>query len=323
MDAVLVTGGAGYVGSHTVKLLRERGIPCVILDNLVHGHREFACGAPLIEADVGDAAALDALFARQRIAAVMHFAAYAYVGESVGAPLKYFRNNVAATVTLLDRMVSAGIHRFIFSSSCATYGIPNQVPIAEDHPQRPVNPYGASKVMVERMLADLDAAHDLKSIALRYFNAAGADPDGTIGERHDPETHLIPLALRAAMDPQQPLHVFGTDYPTPDGTCVRDYIHVRDIAEAHVLALQALLEGGASDAFNLGNGSGYSVREVVRTVESIAKRPVPVAEAPRRPGDPPILVGSSEKARRVLGWSPRFDRLEAIVETAWRWHRRG
>ena len=321
MDTVLVTGGAGYVGSHTVKLLRERGIPTVVLDNLVRGHREFVSGVPLVEADTGDAQALDEIFSHRRVGAVMHFAAFAYVGESVTEPLKYFRNNVATTVTLLERMVNAGVPRFIFSSSCSTYGLPERVPIDEDHPQRPVNPYGASKVMVERMLADLEAAHGVRSVVLRYFNAAGADPDGTIGERHDPETHLIPLALRAATDPDTPLRVYGTDYPTPDGTCIRDYIHVSDIAEAHVLALQRLLAGGTSDAFNLGNGNGCSVRDVVRTVEAIVGRTVPVIECPRRQGDPPMLVGSADKARRMLGWSPRFDRLEAIVETAWRWHR--
>jgi len=318
---VLITGGAGYVGSHVLAELRAAGTPCVVLDNLSRGHREMVGDADLIVGDIGDTGLVRRIVADYGVTAVMHFAAYAYVGESASAPLRYYANNVAATVGLLTGLVEGGVTALVFSSTCATYGVPEATPITEDHAQRPINPYGASKLMVERVLQDAERAHGLRSVAFRYFNAAGADPSGAIGERHEPETHLIPLALQAAAGEREGLEIFGTDYPTPDGTCVRDYIHVVDLAQAHVLGLRYLREGGASAAFNLGNGNGFSVRQVIETVERVTGARLPVKIGARRPGDPPELVGSAEKARRVLGWVPKFDTLDAIVDTAWRWHR--
>jgi UDP-glucose 4-epimerase len=320
---VLVTGGAGYVGSQVLAVLRAAGRPCVVLDNLSRGHRELVQDAELVVGDVADRALVRRVLAEHGVDAVMHFAAYAYVGESVTDPLAYYANNVAATVSLLRAMLDGGVTRLVFSSTCATYGVPEAVPITEDHPQRPINPYGASKLMVERVLADVGHAHGLRAVVLRYFNAAGADPSGTIGEWHEPETHLIPLALAAAAGDRDALEIYGTDYPTPDGTCVRDYIHVVDLAQAHVLGLAHLEAGRPGEVFNLGNGNGFSVREVIQTVERVTGRPVPARTAARRPGDPPVLVGSADRARRVLGWRPRFERLEAIVDTAWAWYRRG
>jgi UDP-arabinose 4-epimerase len=316
---VLVTGGAGYIGSHACKALRVAGFIPVACDNLVYGHPWAVRWGPLERGDIADRAWLDGLFARYRPVAVMHFAAFAYVGESVQDPGKYYRNNVAGTLTLLEAARDQGLTAFIFSSTCATYGVPARVPIGEDCPQVPINPYGASKLMIERMLADFETAHGLRSLVLRYFNAAGADPAGEIGEDHDPETHLIPLAIAAARGQGPELALFGDDYPTPDGTAVRDYIHVSDLARAHVLALEDLLAGGASAALNLGTGQGGSVREVVRAVEAVAGRPVPARVAPRRAGDPPVLVADPTRARARLGWQPVYTDLAEIVATAWRW----
>lgn len=318
--AVLVTGGAGYIGSHACQALQRAGFEPVACDNLVYGHPWAVQWGPLEEGDIADRAWLDEVFSRYRPVAVMHFAAYAYVGESVQDPGKYYRNNVAGTLTLLEAVRDFGIGRFIFSSTCATYGVPERVPIGEDCPQVPINPYGASKLMIERMLADFERAHGLRYVALRYFNAAGADPDGAIGEDHDPETHLIPLAIGAAQGRAPALAIFGSDYPTADGTAVRDYIHVTDLAEAHVRALEDLIGGGTSAVLNLGTGHGYSVRQVVGAIEQIGGRPVPVREAPRRAGDPPALVADPTGAIRRLKWLPRHSSLEEIVATAWRWH---
>jgi len=318
----LVTGGAGYIGSHACKALQRAGYVPVACDNLVYGHPWAVRWGLLERGDIAHRAWLDALFTRYRPVAVMHFAAFAYVGESVRDPGKYYRNNVAGTLTLLEAARDHGLEAFIFSSTCATYGVPARLPIAEDCPQAPINPYGASKLMIERMLADFEAAHGLRSMVLRYFNAAGADPGGEIGEDHDPETHLLPLAIAAALGRGPELALFGTDYPTADGTAVRDYIHVADLAEAHVLALEDLLAGGASAALNLGTGRGWSVREVVAAVASLAGRPVPLREAPRRPGDPPVLVADPRRAMARLGWRPVYADLADMVATAWRWHAR-
>jgi len=319
-DSVLVVGGAGYIGSHAVKELARQGRHPVVYDNLVYGHRDAVKAGTFVHGDLGDAARLNEVFRRFRIRAVMHFAAYAYVGESVTDPAKYWQNNLAAPLVLLDQMRAHGVDAFIFSSTCATYGEPDAIPIAEDHPQRPINPYGRSKLALEQVLADYSRAYGLRSIVFRYFNAAGADPDGDIGERHDPETHLIPLVFEAART-GRPLKVFGDDYPTPDGTCVRDYIHVTDLARAHLLGLYRLLSGQPGGAYNLGNGNGYSVREVIACVEKITGLKVPFDIAPRRAGDPAVLVGSAAKARTELGWTPAFDKLDQIVETAWRFHK--
>ncbi|NJO78223.1 MAG: UDP-glucose 4-epimerase GalE [Cyanobacteria bacterium RM1_2_2] len=321
----MVTGGAGYIGSHAVLALQQAGYKVVVLDNLVYGHRdlvETVLKAKLIEGDTNDRPLLDQLFASHDIAAVMHFAAYAYVGESVSDPAKYYRNNVIGTLTLLEAMLAANIKKFVFSSTCATYGIPEIVPIPEDHPQAPINPYGASKLMVERILADFDVAHQFKSVCFRYFNAAGADPQGRLGEDHEPETHLIPLVLQTALGKREAISVFGTDYPTPDGTCIRDYIHVTDLASAHVLGAEYLLKGGDSQVFNLGNGSGFSVKQVIETARQVTRRPITVIEQDRRPGDPPALTGSSEKAQTTLGWQPQYADLTQIIQHAWAWHQK-
>jgi UDP-glucose 4-epimerase len=322
---VLVTGGAGYIGSHAVLALQQTGFDVVVFDNLVYGHRdvvEDVLKVELVVGDTNDRALLDSLFASRPFAAVMHFAAYAYVGESVTAPDKYYRNNVTGTLTLLEAMVAASIKNFVFSSTCATYGVPNQVPIPEDHPQNPINPYGATKLMVERILADFDQAYGLKSVSFRYFNAAGADPEGRLGEDHNPETHLIPLVLFTALGRQDAISILGTDYPTPDGTCIRDYIHVTDLAQAHVLGLEYLLNGGDSQKFNLGNGNGFSVREVIETARRVTGKAIPAVERDRRPGDPPALVGSAEKARTLLGWNPQYADLTQILTHAWQWHQK-
>ena len=318
---ILVVGGAGYIGTHMVKRLLEEGLRVVTLDDLSTGHRALLPGGDLVVGGLGDARLLDGIFRRYAVAAVMHFAAFAQVGASVADPLRYYRNNVADTVELLAAMIRGRITRFIFSSSAAVYGEPEAVPIPETHPLQPTNPYGATKQIVENMLKDCDAAHGLKSIRLRYFNAAGADPAGGIGERHIPETHLIPLVLRAALDPSQPVSIMGSDYPTPDGTAVRDYIHVNDLVEAHMLALRALLDGCGSAVYNLGNSRGYSVKEVIETARSVTGRPIAVKEAARRSGDPAVLVADSSLIRRELDWKPAFQQLETIIQTAWRWHR--
>jgi UDP-glucose-4-epimerase GalE len=317
---ILVTGGAGYIGSHAVRLFLARGHDVWVYDNLIYGHRQAVPADRLIEADLSESYRLDNAFVMHRIDAVVHFAAFAYVGESVKDPAKYYLNNLVNTIYLLDAARRHKVKRFVFSSTCATYGVPEKVPITEDLPQHPINPYGATKLAVERALDDFAGAYDLGYAALRYFNAAGASPDGTIGEDHDPETHLIPLVLWAAMGQRPAIEVFGTDYPTPDGTCIRDYIHVDDLAEAHLLALEALKSGDRL-RYNLGTGRGYSVREVIRIAEEVTGKPVPVKEGPRRPGDPPALVASSEKIQRELGWRPRYAELRPIIEMAWNWHK--
>ncbi|MBD2385475.1 UDP-glucose 4-epimerase GalE [Cylindrospermum sp. FACHB-282] len=323
MPSILVTGGAGYIGSHTVLALKRAGYEVIILDNLVYGHRDLVeqvLQVELIEGDTGDRLLLDDLFKTRKIDAVMHFSAYAYVGESVTDPAKYYRNNVVGTLTLLEAMLAASIKKFVFSSTCATYGVPEFVPIPETHPQNPINPYGATKLMVERILSDFDLAYSFKSVRFRYFNAAGADIDGSLGEDHNPETHLIPLVLLTALGQRESISIFGTDYPTPDGTCIRDYIHVSDLADAHVLGLEYLLKGGESEVFNLGNGSGFSVKEVIAAAEDVTGRLISVKECDRRPGDPPALIGTSEKARKILDWQPQYPGIKEIVAHAWQWH---
>jgi len=331
MATILVVGGAGYIGSHMVKYLLQAGHAVVVADNFSTGYRDAIVGGTVVELDIADGAALDVLFASQRFDAVLHFASYIQVGESVTAPGKYYENNVAATLSLLQAMVRAGVRHFIFSSTAAVYGNPEYSPIDEAHPKLPINPYGRSKWMVEQMLEDFDHAHGLRAVCLRYFNAAGADPEGELGERHEPETHLIPLVLQAASGRRAAITVFGRDYPTADGTCVRDYIHVNDLATAHALALDYLLQGGASAAFNLGNGTGFSVQQVIDVAREVTARPVAIAgaqrsgttikvvEAPRRPGDPPILVADASRAREVLGWQPQLADLPTIIDHAWRW----
>lgn len=318
---LLVTGGAGYIGSHTVDLLRASGERIVVLDNLVFGHREALpeSGVTLIEGDMGDAALLERVFAEHRPEAVLHFAAFAYVGESVTDPLKYYRNNLAAPLVLLEAMQRHGCQKFIFSSTCATYGDPVRMPMDETHPQSPVNPYGASKWMLERVLRDCGAAWGLRSVFLRYFNASGGDPEGRIGEDHDPETHLIPRILMAAKGEIESLTVFGTDYPTPDGTCVRDYIHVCDLASAHGKALDYLRGGGETTAVNLGTGRGFSVKEILQTAEAITGKSIPVTYGPRRAGDPSELVCDPTKARELLGWEAVHKDPRSHIESAWKW----
>lgn len=320
---ILVTGGAGYIGSHAVLALKRAGYGVVVIDNLVYGHRELVekLQVELIVGDINDRALLDKLFATHNISAVMHFSAYTYVGESVTDPDKYYRNNFVGTLTLLEAMLAASIKQFVFSSTCATYGVPNQVPIGEDHSQNPINPYGFTKLAVERILMDFDVAYGLKSVLFRYFNAAGADPTGLLGEDHEPETHLIPLVLMAALGKRESISIFGTDYPTPDGTCIRDYIHVTDLAAAHILGMEYLLQGGDTAVFNLGNGNGFSVKQVIETAEKVAGRDIKVVESDRRPGDPPILVGSSDKARKILGWKPQYPDIQDIISHAWQWHK--
>lgn len=316
---ILVTGGAGFIGSHTCKALAEAGHRPIVLDNLSTGHRANIRYGPLIEADIRDEAALDAAFGAHAIDAVIHFAASAYVGESVRDPLGYYSNNVHGTLSLLRAMARAHVSRLVFSSSCATYGVPDALPIGEDAPQRPINPYGETKLVGEAMIRAQVATGMLTAVALRYFNAAGADPDGELGEQHDPETHLLPLALRAARDPDLPLTIFGTDYPTPDGTCIRDYLHVTDLARAHVMALDPRKGATGFEVFNLGTGTGTSVREIVSAVEAHTGRAVATRIAERRPGDPPALVADPGRANAVLDWRPVHSNLDTIVETAWRW----
>ena len=316
---VLVTGGAGYVGSHACKALARAGYTPIAYDNLVHGHEWAVRWGPLEKGDILDKVRLDEVLGKYRPEAVMHFAAFAYVGESVGNPGKYYRNNLCGTVTLLESMRDHEVDRIVFSSSCSTYGVPESLPIKETHPQNPVNPYGASKRMVERMLEDFDAAHGIKSVCLRYFNAAGADPDGEIGEDHDPETHLIPLVLRTALGQRPAVAVYGGDYPTPDGTCIRDYVHVADLADAHVGALRFLEERRASDRFNLGTGRGASVKNVLEAARRVTGRRIAAEVVARRPGDPPQLVADPTRAVETLGWRPKYPELEVQIEHAWKW----
>lgn len=322
MMAILVTGGAGYIGAHTCKCLHEAGFVPVCFDNFSTGHRDFVRWGPLIEGDLLDTVALQAAIDRYRPAAIMHFAANALVGESVVDPAKYYRNNSLGSFNLIEAARTNDIRHFVFSSTCASYGVPSIVPIPEDHPQMPINAYGSSKLVVEQMLRHYDAAYGLGSVALRYFNAAGALPGAGLGEDHEPETHLIPLAIEAALALRPPLQVLGTDYPTPDGTAVRDYIHVWDLAEAHVAALRHLLAGGASARLNLGTGVGASVRQVISTVAEVLGVSVPYEDAPRRPGDPPALVADARRARQLLGWEARMSSLDRIVSDACAWHRR-
>jgi UDP-glucose-4-epimerase GalE len=316
---ILVTGGAGYIGSHAVKLFLARGHDVWVYDNLSMGHRQAVPAERLIVGDLSEKDRLDHAVVVHRIEAVVHFAAFAYVGESVKEPAKYYQNNVVNTLTLLETLRRNKVDRIVFSSTCATYGIPEKVPITEEESQKPINPYGRTKLMIENALTDYAYAYNWGIALLRYFNASGAAPDGSIGEDHTPETHLIPLAIQAAMGQRQALQVFGTDYPTPDGTCIRDYIHVDDLADAHLLALEALAPGKQL-RYNLGTGRGYSVREVVKTVEAVTGKKVPVVETARREGDPPELVAASSKVQRELGWKPRYTELRGIIETAWNWH---
>ncbi|MEW6079427.1 MAG: UDP-glucose 4-epimerase GalE [Thermodesulfobacteriota bacterium] len=322
MSEILVTGGAGYIGSATCKHLKKIGYQPVAIDSLVTGHRQAVQWGPLFEGSLEDTALLDDIFTRHRPAAVMHFAASCYVNESVRDPLKYYRNNVAATTCLLDAMCRHHVTSIIFSSSCATYGEPVELPITETHVQNPINPYGRSKLMIEQILKDMDAVHGLRYVSLRYFNAAGADPEGRIGEDHQPEPHLIPLVLQTALGRRENIHIFGDDYPTRDGTCVRDYIHIDDLARAHLLALVRLMDGRSSAIYNLGNGGGYSVREVIDTAREVTGQPIPATIAKRRAGDPAELISSSEKALTELGWKPEFTKLRDIIATAWEWHQR-
>lgn len=318
---ILVVGGAGYIGSHMVKMLGSKGHEIITFDNLSKGFRDSVLSGDFVEGDLANKQQLDNLFASIRFDAVIHFASYIEVGESVLDPAKYYRNNVFNTQNLLDVMVQHGVNYFIFSSSAAIFGEPEYSPIDEAHPKSPINPYGRSKLMVEQMLTDYDAAYGLKSVALRYFNAAGADPDGELGERHNPETHLIPLVLQAASGRRESISVFGQDYETPDGSCVRDYIHINDLCDAHLLALRKLQITDESMRYNLGNGLGFSVNEVIAMARIVTGKDIQVINSDRRAGDPEILIADATLAKQELDWDPKFDDLEMIIETAWRWER--
>lgn len=317
----MVVGGAGYIGSHMCKCLAKNGYIPIILDNLDFGHQEAVKWGTFVKGSLADSKLLNQIFSDFHIAAVMHFAAFCYVGESVLQPSRYYRNNVANTLSLLETMVKRKVSNIIFSSSCATYGEPEHLPITEQHPQNPINPYGRSKLMVEQILDDFSAAYGLESVVLRYFNAAGADPECELGEDHTPETHLIPLILQTALGKRESILVFGDNYPTKDGTCIRDYIHIVDLVNAHLLALERLLNGLPGGKYNLGNGSGYSVKEVIETAQNVTGRSIPVRIVEKRPGDPSVLVGSGEKAANELGWKPEFPDLYSIIKTAWNWHK--
>ena len=317
---ILVTGGAGYIGSHCCKELSKKGFHPITIDNLVYGHKNFVRWGEFFQGDAGDPAHLKECLNQYKIDAVMHFAAYAYVGESVEDPLKYYENNLRNTIQLLHAVLENNIKYLVFSSTCATYGDPEKIPIDEDHPLNPINPYGKTKRMIEEILSDYHAAYGLKYISLRYFNAAGADPDAEVGEDHDPETHLIPLVLDVAAGKRKAIKIFGTDYGTPDGTCIRDYIHVTDLAQAHILALQRLTGGADSSVYNLGNSQGFSVLEVIERARKITGKNIAVENSDRRPGDPPVLIASNEKAVKELGWKPQYADLDDIIGTAWRWH---
>lgn len=318
MKNILVIGGAGYIGSHMVRMLAKQGYNPVVFDNLSKGHREAVANYPFELGDLGDKARLIEVFKKYGIEAVMHFAAFAEVGESVKEPSKYYHNNVAKVLDLLDALVENDIKYFVFSSTAATFGEPIRPKIDESHPQNPINPYGNTKLMVEKILADFDTAYGLKATALRYFNASGADDSGEIGESHNPETHLIPIVLQAAAGKRASIKMFGTDYPTPDGTCVRDYVHVNDLARAHILALEKMFKDNVSERFNLGSGNGFSVAEIVKEAKRITGIDFTVEKAPRRDGDPAVLVADSAKAERILGWKPQYN-LTRIIETAWNW----
>jgi UDP-glucose 4-epimerase len=318
---VLVVGGAGYIGSHCVRQLQQAGHRPVVLDNLVYGHRgAVAADVPYYDAELGDAAAVGEILDKENIEVVMHFAAYAYVGESVTDPLKYYFNNSVATLHLLKTMLAHNVKKFVFSSTCATYGVPERLPIVEETPQAPINPYGQTKLDVENALKTIAHAHGLSFAAFRYFNAAGAAEDGSIGEAHDPETHLIPLVFDAATGRRSHVEVFGTDYPTPDGTCLRDYVHVDDLSRAHITVFDKLAEPGAALFYNLGTGTPTSVRDVIRAVEKVTGKTVPVVESPRRAGDPPALYADATKAKTELGWTVQYPEIEPIVASAWKWH---
>ena len=319
---ILVVGGAGYIGSHMVLDLVRADYPVVILDNLSRGHRALIPGGKFVEGDMGNPADLERVFRQYPIKAVMHFAAHSQVGESVQQPLMYYRNNVANTVTLLEAMQQAGVNHFIFSSSAAVYGEPEKIPITEHHPCIPTNPYGTTKLTVEHILQDVSQATDLSYCSLRYFNAAGADHSGDIGERHEPETHLIPLVLQVATGERASIKVFGEDYPTPDGTCLRDYIHVSDLTQAHLLALESLLQGGDSVTYNLGNSTGYSVKQIIEAARRITGHEIPAITDDRRAGDPAVLVADSTLIREQLGWQPRYETIEKIIQSAWVWHQK-
>lgn len=316
---ILVVGGAGYIGSHMVKFLNAKGFDVTVFDNLSRGFRDAIVGGELVEGDLQNREQLDELFSAKSFDAVMHFASFIEVGESVREPAKYYRNNFVCTQILLDAMLEHEISNFVFSSTAAIFGEPQYTPIGENHPRNPINPYGRSKLMVEQLLEDYDKAYGLKSISLRYFNAAGADPDGELGERHDPETHLIPLVLQAASGRREEITIFGDDYDTADGTCIRDFIHVQDLCEAHTLALDYLQSTRKTACFNLGNGRGFSVREVIDCARRVTGRSIRVTIETRRPGDPAVLVADSSRARQELGWNPAMSDLENIVATAWRW----
>ena len=321
-SAILVVGGAGYIGSHMVLDLLRAGYPVVTLDDLSRGHRELVPGGDFIAGDMGDPAVLAQIFKQYPIRAVMHFAAHSQVGESVQQPLEYYRNNVANTISLLQSMQQAGIAHFIFSSTAAVYGEPERTPITEQHPCAPTNPYGNTKLTVEHLLSDVSYATDLSYSVLRYFNAAGADAESAIGERHQPETHLIPLVLQVATGERESIKIFGDDYPTADGTCLRDYIHVSDLTQAHLLALESLLNGGSNSTYNLGNSTGYSVRQIIDSARQITGHPIPAITAERREGDPAILIADSSLIRAELGWQPRYENIEDIIRSAWVWHQR-
>ncbi len=319
---ILIVGGAGYIGSHVNKVLHENGEETLVLDNLSYGHEEFVKWGEFVKGDLSDTELLKDIFKKYSIDAVMHFAAFTYVGESVEDPQKYYVNNLKNTLNLLAVMKEFKVNKFIFSSTCAVYGEPQKLPLSEDHPLNPMSPYGNSKLMVEKILEDYSKAYDLSYVSLRYFNAAGADPASEIGEWHNPETHLIPLILDAASGRRESVSIYGTDYPTPDGTCIRDYIHVLDLAQAHYKALKYLNEKNESQVFNLGNGNGFSVKEVIQTSQMVTGNQIKVIEDEPRPGDPPILVGSSDKAREVLGWNPQWIDLHDIISTAWDWYQK-
>jgi len=321
MATFLVVGGAGYIGSHVVKILLEEGYEVVVLDNLSRGNRAALLGGEFIQGDLGDYALLCQIFSSRKIDCVMHFAAFCLVGESVQHPLIYYNNNTAKTNKLLMAMKDNGVNRFIFSSTAAIYGEPKNVPILETDPMRPINPYGRSKLFIEKILEDCDTTYKLKYISLRYFNAAGADEEAKIGEDHSPETHLIPLVLQVALEQRDCIEIYGTDWDTPDGTCIRDYIHVSDLAKAHILAAQRQMDGKGSEVYNLGSQTGYSVWEIISIARKVTGHPIPTKEVGRRPGDPARLVASSAKIRAELGWAPRFEDPEKIIATAWNWHK--